>query len=80
MIEVFGVAPAANDNQGQELGITGSVRSSAGRKTIRTSPMTSRPGRIAIPGGAGPLYFTVRADAGDGNWPYAAPERTIRRR
>ena len=55
-------------------------RSSAGRKTIRTSPMTSRPGRIAIPGGAGPLYFTVRADAGDGNWPYAASERTIRRR
>jgi len=70
---------------GPEVGVPGArvsveFRSSAGRKTVRTSPMTSRPGRLAIPGGAGPLYFTVRADAGDGNWPFAAPERTIRRR
>lgn len=49
------------------------------RKTVRTSPMTSRFGALPIPNGAGPVYFTVRADAGDGNWPYATAERTIRR-
>jgi hypothetical protein len=30
LIEVFGVAPAANGDQGQELGISRSVRSHAG--------------------------------------------------
>jgi hypothetical protein len=36
LIEVFGVTPAANGNQGQELGITRAVHSHAGsRKTFQ---------------------------------------------
>ncbi len=50
------------------------------RKTVRTSPMTSLVRLVEIPASSGPVYFSVRADAGDGSWPFVTRELSIRRR
>ncbi len=50
------------------------------RKTVRTSPMTSQVRLVEIPASSGPVYFSVRADAGDGSWPFVTRELSIRRR
>ncbi len=61
-------------------GVSVTFRSAGKRKTVRLSPMSSRPTAVKIPTGRGNLYFAVQVDAGDGNWPVVTGERVIRRK
>ena len=61
-------------------GISVAFRYDGKRKTVRLSPMTSRAIGVRVPNSRGSVFFTLQADAGDGNWPVATSERVIRRK